>query len=429
MGTCHLSAKTVTGKRFESLNKKFLLLWTGQFLSKTGSGISAFAVGVYILEKTRSTTMFSMLLLAYFLPSVLLNPIGGIIADRKDRRLMIASGDLGSAAGVLVLIIFSLFFYENYILIFTGVSVISIFSALHSPSYKASITEMLDKSQYSKAAGLMQLSEASGYVLSPAIASLLLSRVSLAAVLGIDFASFIIAAVSALLAGKSFAKNRGTVSLKENINFKRDFMSGIIYISGEKKIIKLLLLIAFITFLTAVLQTLFTPIILSLSNAETLGLVQSISSSGMVFGSLFLGLVGWKRDHMKSLKFSTAAAGIFFFMTGFSTDIPRITVSAFCLFIILPLINTEIDVLFRVNIDNRIQGKIWSLISLVTQTGMVLSFLCTGFLAEAVFNPMLTDNGVLADSIGRIIGTGPARGSSFMVVISGFLLLITGAAI
>jgi MFS transporter, DHA3 family, macrolide efflux protein len=83
----------------------FLIIWAGQLLSKVGSGISAFALGVYLLQQTGSSSSYSFLLLAAFLPAVMLAPVGGVIADRKDRKQMMAVGDLGSSLGVFFVVV------------------------------------------------------------------------------------------------------------------------------------------------------------------------------------------------------------------------------------------------------------------------------------------------------------------------------------
>ena len=100
------------------------------------------------------------------------------------------------------------------------------------------------------------------------------------------------------------------------------------------------------------------------------------------------------------------------------------TASAFCLFFTLPFVNTSLEVLFRQNIANEIQGRAWSLISLISQTGMLVAFGVTGLLADNVFNPLLTDAGLLAGTVGEIIGTGSTRGSGFLVIIAGMLLVL-----
>jgi MFS transporter, DHA3 family, macrolide efflux protein len=76
-----------------------------------------------------------------------------------------------------------------------------------------------------------------------------------------------------------------------------------------------------------------------------------------------------------------------------------------------------------------VQGRVWSIVSLISQLGMIVAFAIAGTLADKVFNPMLQPNGALASSAGQFIGTGNGRGIGLMFVISGVLVLITSAAI
>ena len=85
----------------------------------------------------------------------------------------------------------------------------------------------------------------------------------------------------------------------------------------------------------------------------------------------------------------------------------------------LPFINTSIEVLIRKNIENKKQGRVWSIISMVTYLGSVIAFLVAGFLADHVFNPLLELDGMLAGTVGSIIGVGEGRGIALMFVISG----------
>ena len=69
-----------------SFYQRFLIVWLGQFISSIGSGLTAFALGIYVFQLTHSATNYSLILLASFLPALLLKPIGGTLADRVPRR-------------------------------------------------------------------------------------------------------------------------------------------------------------------------------------------------------------------------------------------------------------------------------------------------------------------------------------------------------
>ncbi len=74
----------------------FLLIWSGQLLSTLGSGVTGFALGVWVFERTGSATQFSFVLLAATLPRILLSPIAGVVADRWDRRKLMMLSDTGA---------------------------------------------------------------------------------------------------------------------------------------------------------------------------------------------------------------------------------------------------------------------------------------------------------------------------------------------
>lgn len=419
----------------------FLFVWAGQLLSKLGGGISAFALGLHLLQTTGSTSAYSFLLMAAFLPAVLLAPVGGVIADRKDRMLAMAAGDLGSSLGVLLILV--LFWahpnpfgtISPMYLIYLGASVSSAFAALQSPAFKAAVTDLLDEAEYAKASGLIQLAEASQYLLGPILAAFLLSRFSLSLVLAIDMATFVGAALCALLVRNRLRpgmenrrmENPATENrMKEErtpVRFREALADGVRYIGENPTVRHLLALATAVTFLVGILQTLFVPMVLSLSNSRTAGIVQSISASGMLAGSLWIGLSGKPRNQRRILASSLFAAGIFYILVGASPSAAWITCAAFGFFFTLPFANASLEVLFRRNIDNEMQGRAWSLISLVSQAGGVAAFGVAGLLADHLFNPLLTGTGLLADTVGRAIGTGASRGSGLMVMVCGALLL------
>lgn len=371
--------------------------------------------------KTGSTASFSMMLLALFLPSVLLNPAGGVLADRKNRKLLIAAGDFGAAAGVAVIIAVCRFSPNNIYYLFAGVSLISVFSALHSPSYKSFITDILDKEQYSKAAGLIQLTEASRYLLSPAIAALLIKKISLISILWIDCISFIAASAAALLIKTNTTIEKKGFKTAEN-TFLKDLIIGFRYIHNNSFTASLTCVTASVTFLTGMLQVLFTPVLISIADASSAGNIMSLSASGMLISSMAVSI--FKADNQRrSLKLSLTAAGIFCFLIGISTNIPSVTVSAFCFFLTLPVINTSIEVLLRENISNDVQGRVWSMISFITQSGMLLSLSVTGILADRVFNPLFNRTSPFTILTENYFKMRSDAGSSLMIAASGILLI------
>ena len=77
--------------------RTFLIIWTGQLISIIGSGLTSFALGVWIFEQTDQATPFALVVLCGALPRILLAPIAGSLADRWNRRWLMILADVGSA--------------------------------------------------------------------------------------------------------------------------------------------------------------------------------------------------------------------------------------------------------------------------------------------------------------------------------------------
>ncbi len=403
----------------ENLYSKFLLIWFGQFISMIGSGLTIFALGVFVYQQTHAVSSYTSILLCVFLPPFILRPFGGILADRYDRRLMMLIGDLGATLGLLF--IFFIMLKGNIQLwqIYLGIAISSIFSAFQDPAYKASVTDLLSEAQYAKASGLVQLASSAQHLISPFLAGILLTIIDIKFIFMIDISTFLIA--SAIIIW--IRKNLGiTKTEKPKQNFIADFKEGITEFSKNKGVIWLVGIIMIVLFFVGLLQALFLPMLLSLTSPKIAGITQSVSASGMLIGSLFIGLFGSKNKHVKVLSISLFLAGLFFANLGFSTSIIFIIIVGFMFFAVLPFVNTSIEVLIRVNIDNKKQGRVWSIISTVTYLGSVVAFVVAGFLADKVFNPFLEVNGKLAGTVGSIIGVGEGRGIGLMLIISGIAI-------
>lgn len=398
---------------------RFLIIWCGQLISSIGSGLTAFSLGVYAFEKTQSATVYSLIILFAFLPSYLLKPIGGTLSDRLDRRLMMIIGDLGSAFGLVFILLMFYSGINDIWVIYLGVAASSIFVALQNPAYKASVTDLLDEDAYSKASGLMQLSESSRFLISPIVAGFLLSFMTIENILIVDICTFGFA-VLAVFAVKRSVKTDKLKIKKEK--FLSDFISGFKYTFSHKGLIWLLSITSVITFAVGFLQALIGPMILAFADSKTLGLIQTISASGMLVTSFLIGVFSKMKKQVSVLSISLAFAGIFYALFGTSTNVVFIISAGFLFFSTLPFVNTSLEVLIRKNVDNQIQGRVWSIVSLISQLGMIIAFAIAGILADTFFNPMFEEGGLLASSVGKIIGTGEGRGIGFMFILSGMLV-------
>ncbi|MTI56955.1 MFS transporter [Geosporobacter ferrireducens] len=399
--------------------KKFMIIWLGQLISSIGSGMTAFAVSIYVYHLTGSATWVSIAALLAYLPTILLNPVGGILADRYDRRLMMICGDSFSALGLLFIFISIHTGHAGVLPVCIGVTISSIFVALLEPAYKATVTDLLSEEEYAKSSGLVQIAGASKYLISPFIAGLILSITDIRAILIIDMATIFVTVIAVASVRKSIHAVKPNM---DNFKFFKEFKEGMKSITCDKGVSSLVILMAFMCFFIAFLQTMMTPMILAFADVKTLGIMESVSAVGMLIGSIVIGILNIKKNYSGILMISLMAAGFFMAMTGTTTNLWLIVVFCILFFTALPFVNTCADVLIRVRIPNDVQGRAWGMISVLTQIGYVVAYAVSGMLADYVFGPMLMEDGILAGSIGRIIGTGEGRGIGLMLIITGLIM-------
>ena len=400
--------------------KNFYKLWLGELISNIGSGMTAFALSVYVYEKTGSVSYISLITLLSFMPSIILSPIGGLLADRYDRRLLMIIGDLFSGLG-LIYILWNIQAGEKSIVpIFLGITFSSIFTSLLEPSYRATLTDILDEENYAKASGLIQAAGSAKYLISPVIAGMILSVADIRVILLLDILTFITTCLMIFLVRKSMNS--------EMQNYKKDsfkgLLEGLFIIKENRGVYSLVIIMFFVCFFMGFIQILIRPMILALSNVKTAGMMESLCALGLLIGSLWIGIAGIKKNYSKILTVACFFCGIFMSMTGVNENLAIIGISTFLFFSTLPFMNSCADVLVRVSVPNELQGRVWGLISLITQMGTVVAYIISGIMADCIFEPMFNKNGILVENIGIIIGTGKGRGIGFMLILSGIGMLI-----
>lgn len=440
----------VVNKQGKSFHK-FLLLWSGEFISAIGSGLTSFGLGIYVFQQTGKASAMALVTLFAFLPSLLLSPVAGVLADRYDRRLLMMVGDSLSALG-LVFILFCMFFGEATLWqICLGVTISSVFSSLLEPAYRATITDLLTKEQYTKASGLVQVAGSSKFLISPIIAGFLLTMFDIKLLLMIDICTFFVTVSSTLVVRKGIASKENveikstseptatseSTSTSKSISkfhtttssFAGEFKEGWIAVSGNKGVLVLLIMTSVLTFFMGFIQLLSTPMMLAFTDSSGLGTAETIAASGMLVSSVLIGFLPIKKGYVKILSGSLFLAGIGMTFFGLRENLVLICLSGFLFFAMLPFANMSLDYLIRTNIDNSLQGRAWGFIGIISQLGYVASFVMSGVLADYVFTPLLVEGGSLADSVGKITGTGSGRGTGFLIILAGLLLAVNAVVL
>ena len=379
-------------------------------MSSIGSGLTSFGLGVYVFRQTGSAADMALVSLLAFLPTLLLSVPAGVLADRYDRRLLMMAGDGFSALGILYIFFCMQNGGASLTQVCIGVTISSVFSSLLEPAYRATVSDMLEQEDYSKASGLVSLAGSARYLISPLLAGILLTVSDIRLLLILDMGTFFLTVtctgvVRHRLASKAAEHKEAFFTLQKE---------GLQAVTEKRGVFALILVASVMTCFMGAFQILAEPMILAFSDSATLGICETICASGMLVSSLFLGIRGIRKGYVKRLSLSLMMAGAAMVGFGLRENLVLICGSGFCFFTMLPFANNCLDYLVRTNIAEDLQGRAWGLIGFLSQIGYVVAYGLSG---------------LLADGMGSQLGIGVGRGAAAVIMTSGVLLGIIALAI
>lgn len=405
----------------------FLVIWAGQLVSIIGSGLTHFALAVYVYQTTGSATPLGLVLLANALPRLLFAPIAGALADRWDRRWMMILSDTGAGLATLVVwLLLATGKLQVWHIYLTGAAS-SFFGIFQEPAYRAATTLLVPKEHYGRAAGLVQLGSAIGQIISPILAGLLVVAVQIQGVILIDFATYIFAVLTL-----SFIRIPRPATTEEGEagrgSLLREAGYGWSYLKERPGLLGMLILFAFANFSLGFFSALFTPLILSSSTADVLGSILTVSGIGMVVGSMVMSAWGGSKRKINSLMGAIFFGGLAFSLVGVRANPWLIAAATFSFSVIIPIGNGSSQAIWQVKVAPDVQGRVFATRSMIATVATPLAYILAGPLADNVFEPLMAADGTLARSIGTLIGVGPGRGIGLIFIIMGLLIALATVA-
>lgn len=181
-------------------NRDFVLLWQGQLVSQIGNQAHLIALMFWTLQATGSASLMGLLAMSAALPSVLLGPLGGAIADRHSRKGIIVIADL--VRGIVVLSLAALLFThgsQTHLIVaalFVTTIISGIMGAAFSPAVGAAIPDLVPSERVQAANSLRQLSVQTSRFVGQAIGGVLFRVLGAPLLFLVDGTSFVLSAGS-----------------------------------------------------------------------------------------------------------------------------------------------------------------------------------------------------------------------------------------
>jgi predicted MFS family arabinose efflux permease len=255
----------------------------GRITSELGTSIFKFALSLYILDLTGSAVIFSTILAVGMLPSIFINMFAGVGIDRSNKKKIMVICDSVSACSMLVFLYIFVKIPDNLWIFGVYSVVLSSIQSVFSLSVYSSIPNLFSKDNAMKINSDYQAVGAVVNILGPVLGGILYNSVSFEYILIFEAITFLLSAVSEVL--YLYKKN----VMQDNNKFFENLKNVYGYISNEKVIFYLLLIVLSINFvmipLTSVVLPYYAYKIMKLPSAS-LGVLQAIWSAGIIVGSL-----------------------------------------------------------------------------------------------------------------------------------------------
>lgn len=397
------------------LTRNFMLLVLGQVSSLFGNYILRLALSMYVLEVTGSAAVFAGLLSAATIPTILLSPFGGILADRADRRNIMVALDAMTGTAVLCA---ALFLSEQHALVVIGVLLVllSVLGAFETPTVQACIPSMLTGDNIIRGNAVVNQTASISYLTAPLLGGIFyaafgIKPVMYASVLCFFVTAFLECFIRLDYRPAGFGGNALAVA-------KADFLDSVRFIGKERRdILRILLLAAlsrfFVMGVTLVGLPFLVRTVLGL-DARYYGAAESVLAVAVIAGSMAAGVLAGKikkgglSPMLAAVGLCIVPAGLVFLLPAGTGVRYAVLVAAFCgMQIAISMFSIYAVSMIQQGTPEHLIGKVMAYTSAITMCAQPVGQMVYGFLfdgcKEAVWL-VLIPTGVIVCGIGAAAG-------------------------
>ncbi len=367
--------------------RDFRLMWAGAFTSTTGTWMQTVAQAWLVLEMTGSKSAFFLGLLGFLgdLPIMLFSLIGGVVADRIDRRRILLGSQYVqmTCAFILTLLVYFKVVHIGHMMILVFVAGTAM--SFGGPAYQALIPGLVERKVLPNAVALNSIQFNLARVVGPLIAGVTMAALGAGPCFFLNGLSFLAVIAGLYLIRATFQPQKTAESVLEGIQ------SGFSFIRKRGALWQLSVLGFVSTFCGIPLLTLLPVIAKNTFHFDAKGYsyLLSISGIGSIFGALiYAGLAQRKNHGLLALRVQLVFAvllGIF----AASHFLPIICLCLFFCGMCLITMFSSINSLVQLSVTEEMRGRVMSIFMLAFRGGMPLGNLVAGYFA-AKFSPSQT---------------------------------------
>ncbi|MBT9776644.1 MFS transporter [Clostridium sp. MCC353] len=410
--------------------KTFLVLWSTQSLSQLGSAMTNFALTLWLYQKTGSALQTALLSICSYAPYVLMSIFAGALSDRwNKKKIMLVSDSFAACSTIAVLILLKTGLLRPiHLYVLNAVS--GLMNTIQQPASDVAMTLITPKEQYQKTSGLRSLSQSVVTVLHPMLATALFAAGGMDTVILVDLTTFAIAFLTLLF----FVKIPGICdgrterkSASESESLFSAAKAGLLYLRKNPMILYLIFFLAGVNLVASAFDATLPAYVLPRENGgeAVLGLVTSCAGIATLIGSLIVTVLPKPNNRIRvitgTMLFSLTIEN---FLLAF-TRIPGLwCMGQFFGWMVVPVMNANLDVILRTTIPVDMQGRVYSCRNTLQFFTIPVGFFLGGLLVDQVFEPIMA-RVQAASWLAVLFGSGKGSGAAIMM----FVLGLSGAVI
>lgn len=397
--------------------KYFLILWSTQALSQLGSSMTNYALIVWSYTAKGSALTTALLSVCSYAPYVIMSVFAGSLSDKWNKKItMLVSDTFAALCTISIFVLLKTDRLEIWHLYCLN-ALNGLMNTVQQPASDVAITLLTPKKHYQKVSGLRSFSNALISILTPIIATAVLSFTNLQTIIYIDLFTFVIAFISLTF----FVKIPEYKADKNTDSFLTLTKSGLTYLRRNRGILDLILFLACINLIASIYNAAFPAMILSKENGGeiALGTVNAFIGVATLIGSIVASLMTTPKSRVKvicnTLLISMSTENFFL---AFGKTLPLWCIGGILGWLCIPVMSANVDVLFRERIPVSMQGRVYAARNTFQFFTIPLGYILGGYLVDKVFEPFMAKNS--NTMLSALFGTGKGAGAAFLFLFLAF---------
>ena len=398
--------------------KSFIILWLTQSLSTLGSAMTNFALVIWLYSSSGSALSTAMLTVCSYAPYVVMSIFAGALSDKWNKKVtMLVCDSIAAACTVTVLVLLktgNLEIWHLYILNALN----GLMNTVQQPASDVASTLLTPKEHYQKTSGMRSFSNSLVSILTPVFASAIVGFAGVETVIAFDLITFAVAFLVLLFFIKIPETENEQVKSESLLQTAKD---GLSYLKTNKGIWWLIMSMAAINFIASIYEAALSPMILSVSNETSLGIVNACIGAANFVGSIIAVFYPAPKSRIRvifnCLLFSMSTENFFL---AFGKNTFWWSFGGILGWIFIPLMNANMDVIMRSKIPTDMQGRVYSARNTLQFFTIPIGYFLGGLLVDKFFEPFMAN--VSRDSIlVTLFGSGKGSGAALLFFVIGIL--------